>query len=208
MHHILRRLADEVRAAGRLPDQSDVERLFDDEFYLPFANRAAFDQLIGKARRLVDRYLNDWRQDLLRVWETERPFALHLPQGIVNGRADVILDQEGGLPGALALVDYKTASAADVGGDDVFAFQLAVYAAAAVGEGVNVRAAYLHELSKSTRREVDVGPVASSTAKTRAGTLIDRLVKGQFPSRPEKTKCKACDVRAVCGTTACDRYDF
>jgi len=208
MHHILRRLADHTRALRRLPARADVERLFDDEFYLPFANRAAFEQLIDKARRLVDRYLGDWSQDLLRVWETERPFALHLPQGIVKGRADVILDLEAGTPGALALVDYKTASAADIGGDDVFAFQLAVYAAAGQGEGIDVRAAYLHELSKSTRREVDVRPAAAAKAKARAGTLIDGIVKGHFPSRPEKIKCKACDVRAVCGNAACDKYDF
>ena len=92
--------------------------------------------------------------------------------------------------------------------DDVFAFQLAVYAAAGQGEGIDVRAAYLHELSKSNRREVDVRPAASVMARTRAGALIDGIVKGKFPSRPAKERCKACDVRAICGNAACDKYDF
>jgi hypothetical protein len=77
-----------------------------------------------------------------------------VPLGIVNGRADVILDGEGGVSDALALVDYKTAT--DAGADDVFAFQLAIYAAAGRGEGINVRAAYLHELASGVRHPVDI----------------------------------------------------
>ena len=81
-----------------------------EEFYLPFANYAAFTELKAKARNLVNRYLADYSSDLLRVWETERPFELHVDGGIVNGRADVILDEEGGVVGSLAIVDYKTAT--------------------------------------------------------------------------------------------------
>jgi DNA helicase-2/ATP-dependent DNA helicase PcrA len=66
------------------------------------------------------------------MWETERPFELHLEKGIVSGRADVILDMENGKINRLALMDYKTAKTQD---DDVFAFQLAV-SAQQVGEKV------------------------------------------------------------------------
>ena len=39
--------------------------------------------------------------------ETERPFELYLDGATVSGRADVILDKEGGGPTALAILDYN-----------------------------------------------------------------------------------------------------
>ena len=44
------------------------------------------------ARQLVSLYVCDY-DDLRRVWETERPFELHLPGAIISGRADVILER-------------------------------------------------------------------------------------------------------------------
>jgi DNA helicase II / ATP-dependent DNA helicase PcrA len=206
VHHILRRLADLTRERKRLPTAPEVDQVFRDEFYLPFANRAAFEQLQKKAQLLVDRYLADYKQDWLRVWETERPFELHVPRGIVNGRADVILDGEGGVRDALALVDYKTAT--DAGADEVFAFQLAIYAAAGRGEGINVRAAYLHELANGVRKSVNIDDEVTAQARERADTLLGGVIDGVFPARPERPKCRRCDVRAVCGQADCGKYDF
>ena len=205
IHHILRRLADMTRASGILPSLADVERTLQEEFYLPFANKPAFDQLLGRARALVDQYLGEYREDLLRVWETERAFALHLDNGVVNGRADVILDREGGVDGALALVDYKTATEQTT--DDVFAFQLAIYAAAGRGEGIDVVKAYLHELTPGLRREVPVDVAATTSARTRASGLVDGVLAGRFPPRPDGARCKRCDVKAICRHAQMGTYD-
>ncbi len=67
----------------------------------------------------------------------------------------MILDREEGVVGNLGIVDYKTAN--DGKNDDVFAFQLAVYAAAGRGEGLDVKAAYLHSLKDSLRKNVSCG---------------------------------------------------
>ncbi|HEX5473577.1 MAG TPA: ATP-dependent DNA helicase [Vicinamibacterales bacterium] len=206
IHHVLRRLADVARQQRSLPTSGDVDRVFAEEFYLPFANRAAFAQLKEKAERLVARYLGEYSGDLLRVWETERPFSLHVDAGVVTGRADVILDEEGGRRGALALVDYKTA--ADPAQDDVFAFQLAIYAAAGRGEGFDVEGAYLQDLSKATRVPVDVGVGKTEQARTRATSLITSITDGEFPSRPDGQKCPHCDMRAICRDAACSKDDL
>ena len=42
--------------------------------------------------------------------EVEPPSAVHLVNGVVAGRAGVILDYENGLPSNLVLVDVKTAT--------------------------------------------------------------------------------------------------
>ena len=206
IHHILRRVADLTKAKAQTPTPVEVEAVFTDAFYLPFANNAAFDHLARRARVLVDKYLADYGDDLLRVWETERAFELHLEKGVVNGRADVILDREGGHIGRLAIVDYKTAN--DPKADDIFAFQLAIYASAGRGEGLVVDAAYLHHLKEGERRGVPVDKVAVKVARKRADVLIEGIVEGDFPARPEASKCRSCDVRAICKHAKCGKYDL
>jgi DNA helicase-2/ATP-dependent DNA helicase PcrA len=205
IHHILRRVAEVAKAKRGLPSAADLERVFEDAFYLPFAHNFAFERLLSEAKKLVDKYLADYSSDLMRVWETERPFELHLEKGIVSGRADVILDMEGGKINSLALVDYKTAN--DPKADDIFAFQLAVYAAAGRGEGLDVAAAYLHHLNTAQRRNVLIEDEKVNKAKERADSLIDGLVQGKFPARPEASKCRGCDVRSICKHAKCGNHD-
>jgi len=206
IHHILRHVAEETIRTGKVPTAKKIDSIFEKEFYLPFANTAAFQQLHDQARRLVDTYIAKHSDDLLRIWQTERPFELHLEKGIVSGRADVILDREGGATGKLAIVDYKTAN--DTRKDDVHGFQLAIYAAAGRGEGLNVSAAYLHALKESARKPVPVDNPAVKKARARAISLIESIADGEFPARPEKQKCTGCDMRALCKHAECGKYDL
>lgn len=206
IHHILRHVAETAKKQKSPPTPVQLDAIFKDAFYLPFANSAAFDVLLKRARAMVDKYLTDHSADLLRIWQTERPFELHLEKGIVNGRADVILDREKGKIGRLAIVDYKTANEGK--SDDIFAFQLAIYAAAGRGEGLNVDAAYLHALKESQRIPIPVDTVKQKVARVRADALMESIVAGEFPARPEKSKCTACDMRAICKHAECGKYDY
>lgn len=206
IHHILRRLADRTTEKGAVPDQTEVDTIFREAFYLPYANNAAFHHLFERAQALVRKYLTEFQSDLLRVWQTERSFELHVEKGIVKGRADVILDREGDRIGRLAIVDYKTAS--ETKPDDVFAFQLAIYAAAGRGEGLNIDAAYLHVLKEGERRPVPVDSVAVRKARQQAVALIEGIAAGEFPARPDNAKCKKCDVRAICKHAEVGKYDL
>ena len=126
VHHIMtrRRIGEHTRRFGRPPTPRQLDRLFDDDFFLPAASKPAHRQLKKSARRLVDTYLEKYEEDLQRVWEVERPFELHLPTAIISGRADVILDKEGGEVRSLAIVDYKTSTDAETTTTEL---QLAVY---------------------------------------------------------------------------------
>lgn len=90
-----------------MPSPTEVDEILDHSFFLPTANKPAHRQLKDAARRLVGTYARKHEADLHRIWETERPFELHLDGVTVSGRADVILDHEGGVPTALAIVDYR-----------------------------------------------------------------------------------------------------
>ncbi len=197
VHHLLRRLAELVRATGADPSPAALDALVAHEFYLPHADQAAWDALERRARRVVKTCLADWRDDLARHWAVERPVALHLDHADVEGRADVILDREGGVAGQLAIVDYKTRPVQD---DDEAAEQLRAYAAAVRREGLSVRAAYLHDLTAAkgtARHAVDVGPEAVETSLRALAVAVDGLRARRFEARPGP-QCGRCDLRAIC----------
>jgi DNA helicase-2/ATP-dependent DNA helicase PcrA len=206
IHHILRHVAELTKAKRKLPTNQEIEAIFEEHFYLPFANRPLFENLLDRAHKLIQKYMTTYGDDMLRVWETERPFELHLGKANVTGRADVILDREGGSINNLAIVDYKTAN--DTKGDDLYAFQLQIYAAAGRGEGLNVVAARVHHLKDVRREEIPIDTVHIRTARAKAEALVLGIVEREFPHRPNKQKCKSCDVRAICKHADCSQYDL
>ena len=200
IHHVLRHVAETAQATGKVPDTATLEALINEEFYLPFANKPAFERMYQAARRLVSRYVGEYSSDLGRVWATERPFELHLEDGVVMGRADIILDRENGNDGSLAIVDYKLAN--DPVRDDRYRLQLAVYTAAARGEGLIVDGAYLHELGDGSRNSVDITRKTVDQAVVSVGRSLAGIRQGNYPARPEQSKCQRCDFRQICRHTA------
>ncbi len=205
IHHVLRHVAEMARDSGKVPSMLQVERMLDREFYLPFANAAGFPQMRKMASRLVQKYLTAWQQDLQRIWATERPFELHLADGTLAGRADVILDHHDGKPDALAIVDYKTGKGHE--SDPQFAFQLAVYAAAGRAEGLSVEAAFLHHLHEGARKEIDVAPPVTVAAVDKLNQLVRDLRQRRFVANPEPQKCRRCEQRRLCKHAPHDPYE-
>ncbi len=112
----------------------------------------------------------------------------------VSGRADVILDHEGGVPTALALVDYKTSvrgSALD------HALQLQVYADAGRREGLDVRAAFVHDLKRAARDPIAVGTDDIADAETIVTEAAERIRARDYAPNPGQ-RCRTCEVRTVC----------
>ncbi|MFN8031874.1 MAG: ATP-dependent DNA helicase [Mycobacterium sp.] len=193
VHHVLRSVADLAQKEGRLPEPAEIDGLLESEFFLPAANKAAYREMKQAAQRLVNQYVDTHTEDLFRIWQTERPFELHLDDVTVSGRADVILDREGGVDTALAIVDYKTSVAAS--GDN--GLQLQVYSDAGRREGLDVRGAYVHDLQTATRSPVPIDSDSINAAERKVRTAAARLRARDFRPSPGK-RCRTCDVRAVC----------
>ncbi|MDQ2726816.1 MAG: ATP-dependent helicase [Actinomycetota bacterium] len=193
VHHLLRTVADHTQAYGQVPTRAQIDAILDTGFFLPTANKPAHRQLKDAARRLIGEYVTAHADDLQRVWETERPFELHLDGITVAGRADVILDREGGVPSALAILDYKTSTTATADHD----LQLLVYADAARREGLDVRGAYVHDLKGGSRSAVDVGDTRLEAAETTINDVAERLRSRDYTPSPGR-RCRTCEVRTVC----------
>ena len=193
VHHLLRRVAEQTQSIGAVPTESDVERMLDNHFFLPAANKAAHRTMKDAAKVLIQRYIENHEDDLHRVWETERPFELHLDSVTVSGRADVILDRENGVPSALAIVDYKTSTD---GSTDPYKLQLQVYADAGRKEGLDVRGAYVHDLN-GTREPVKIDAATIQSAERDVQDAAHRIRNREFDPSPGP-RCRTCDVRTIC----------
>ncbi len=204
LHHVLRHVAELARRSRRIPTAKELDQILANEFYLPFADNPTFDRMHRAADLLIGSYVNNYSEDLNRVWETERPFEVSLEDGILSGQADIILDKEDGSEGRLAIVDYKTAT--DPLRDERYHLQLAVYAAAARGEGLDVMAGYLHELSNGLRHNVDVGEKTASNSLESVGKAMKGIRSGQFQPCTEKDYCEKCDYNMVCRHSRADNH--
>jgi DNA helicase-2/ATP-dependent DNA helicase PcrA len=76
---------------------------------------------------------------------------------------------------------------------------LQVYADAGRREGLTVGAAFIHDMSTTTRHTVDISDEAVKKAERAVIQAADLLRKRDFTPSPEKAKCMSCDVNAVCG---------
>lgn len=193
VHHVMRVLAEQTQKAGKLPSPRQINDLLTNDFFLPFANKAAHKEMREKARKLVFKYLSEHREDLLRTWATERPFELYLPGVVISGRADVIYDDHDGIPDNLAIVDYKTST-----GGQIEPLQLQVYADAGRREGLTVGAAFVHDMATTTRHEVSVDAAVVASAEAQVLVAAEALKQRDFTPTPEVSKCRACDVKLIC----------
>lgn len=196
VHHVMRAVAEATKASGHVPTEAEIDELLDSSFFLPSAPKPAHQLLKAAARRLVTTYTREYEADLYRVWETERPFELHLDGVTVTGRADVILDQEEGVPTALAIIDYKTATHGDTSDH---ALQLQVYVDAGRREGLDVRAAYVHDLKAAARDAVPVDPATITQAETAVSEAAVRIRARDYRPNPG-LRCRGCEVRTICGS--------
>lgn len=197
VHHVLRTIAETTRSTGTVPAGADLAALIDSSFFLPTANKPAHRQLKEAASRLVSAYTTSHADDLFRIWETERPFELHLDGVTVSGRADVILDKEGGVETGLAILDYKT-STTEITEHEL---QLQVYADAGRREGLDVRGAYVHDLKAGVRAPVSIDEPAVSSAEETVKGAAARLRDRNFSANPGAA-CRGCEVRKVCSFAA------
>ena len=200
LHHVLRQVAEKVRATGRAPRASAVGRLLDQEFYVPYATPAAWRAMRSSAKRAVTAYIRDHTDELTRVWGVERPFELHLPDGVVHGRADAVVADSPGPSPRLTLLDYKATTAPER--EASYVWQLQVYAAAGRREGLAIEAGWLHEMSTGSRQPVDVDSTAVEQAEARVAELLTQMKDGELEAKPSRSRCKKCDWRPVCGLAA------
>ena len=194
VHHVLRQVAEHVRRHGAKPTPKQLERLFDDGFYLPAANKAGHAEMKrGRARSSLQRYLDDWGDDLLgsgrssgrsNSTSTARPW----PVGPTSSSTSQV--------GRSGSQSWTTRLQRNEG--EQHEFQLQVYTDAGRREGLTVERAFVHDLRNAKRIAVAVDETEVEEAEGLVLDLVGRLKARSFEPRPEVERCGRCDVRAMC----------
>ena len=193
VHYIMRQVAEYTRRFTSPPNSSQLDKIFDDDFYLPAANNFIHYKLKTAARILVDKYISDYGNELHQIWELERLFELKLSNVSVRGQTDVILDEGDKKVLSLAAINYKTGS--EVLQEHERHLQL--FASAGRREGLDVRAAYIHDLDNGKRDTVDLSKSKLKRVEKEIVSLADNLFQRKFDPKPGLA-CKRCDVKPIC----------
>jgi DNA helicase-2/ATP-dependent DNA helicase PcrA len=202
VHHIMRAVAEHVHSTGDPPGEEELDRLFDEEFFLPLATKAGHREMKERARGHVRRFIDRHADELRGLWAVERPFELRTTDALISGRADVILDESDGDRPRLTIVDYKTARLSGVEKEhSPFEFQLQVYGEAGNQEGLEIAGAYIQDLVAQDRIPVAVDAGALRSTRAKVDRLIGDLKSERYEPRPG-TICRHCDVSPICRHSA------
>jgi RecB family exonuclease len=182
---------------GDFVSVADAEDLVDRHLNLPFANKAAADQLRPAAIASVQRYLRENAATLRQTVYSEQPVEIHPAPGVtVTGRVDLIkrLDSH-----ETSIVDFKSTERAQR--EEVTRDQLHLYALGyreLTGQNADlVEVLNLDKTGKSTREVVDPAVLSSLTDRvSRAG---DALRTNNLPRvQTWCSSCASCDFAGIC----------
>jgi len=182
---------------GDIATAEEAEDLVDRHLNLPFANKAAADQLRPAAEMAVRRYLERHGATLHQTRYSEQPIEIHPVPGVtVTGRVDLIkrLDTN-----ETSVVDFKSSERAQA--EDLTRDQLHLYVLGCrelTGENADVvEVLNLDEAGRDTRELVD--PEVMTSLGKRVTEAADSLRTNQM-SRLDNwcSSCASCDFAGIC----------
>jgi DNA helicase-2/ATP-dependent DNA helicase PcrA len=197
LHHLLAELARVARDRG-VVSPSDVDRLLDERFYLPFAGAVPRAKLREAAARRLRRYVRDYGVELFRVIEPERRFEVPLEHARVKGRIDLLLRAPGGNERDVVLVDFKTAENRPP--SESHQNQLRLYAKACERLGYRPVELLIHDLDADDgeRMVVPWDERAAARFMDDLATWVDGIRSCRFEPVAEQATCARCDFRDFC----------
>ncbi|MGH3494159.1 MAG: 3'-5' exonuclease, partial [Sciscionella sp.] len=183
--------------AGDFARADEAEELVDRHLNLPFANKAAYDQLRPAAIASVTRYLRENEPVLRQTTYSEQPVEIHPAPGVVvNGRVDLIkrLDSD-----ETSIVDFKSTERAQR--EDITRDQLHLYALGfqeLTGQHADlVEVLNLDKAGKSTREVVD--PAHMADLASRVTRAAESLCANRLPRLESWCQsCASCDHAGIC----------
>jgi DNA helicase-2/ATP-dependent DNA helicase PcrA len=196
------------------PSAQEAEAIVREVFHLkhvppsndPQENPGPYERARDSAVRMGRDYAEDYASDFSHARQVEQPFEIPIEQAIISGSIDLLLriDSEGNVVDA-SVVDFKSMTGGPEPEDNPdlhwteLALQVQLYATAArevLGE--NARTGHVHLLRDGQRVDVPVDDGAVAAAVANVEWAVDRIINGDFPTRPHPAKCAACDFRVLC----------
>jgi len=206
------------------PTREQAEEIAEEVFHLKHVFQSnnpdrpgPYERARTASKTLVGNYANDYPEDFAQSRSLEQRFEIKAGKALITGAIDLLLreDNRGNILEA-KVIDFKSMDAPGAEEDPFFwinlSLQVQLYAHAAdVVLGENARTGAVHLLKAqnsedaSNRIEVPITNQAINSAIQNIEWAVERILNREFPMRPSRVKCEACDYKKIC---AMQRQEF
>ncbi|HZV70697.1 MAG TPA: ATP-dependent DNA helicase [Saprospiraceae bacterium] len=193
------------------PSIQEVEKITRDTFHLkhvppsndPINNPGPYERGLEKAVEVVRQYVEDYGNEFKIARQVEQRFEIPASQTIISGAIDLLVkeDPDGNII-EVNVIDFKSMSEPE---DNELldwidlSLQVQLYAKAANEVlGHNSKTGAVHLLRDNIRIHIPITDEAISAAIKNIEWGVDKIISGDFPMRPEQSKCELCDFKALC----------
>jgi DNA helicase II / ATP-dependent DNA helicase PcrA len=201
IHNILNLIHSNYIQHQKIPTTTEIEKTFDDMFYLRFAPGMQNETMKNAGSKVVKSYVELHKEDFKRILETEKRFEFVMGKALIAGDIDLLkkVNDKGEIT-EIEIIDFKTDKQKDDGKyEQDHSEQVRFYAyATRMSLGYKPEKALIHHLDTHEKDYVDISDGKLDETKARIEQKVDRIISRDFDASPEKIKCEGCDFRALC----------
>jgi len=203
IHNILNIIYDEYISSRKIPNDQEIEALFEKYFNLRYATEALTENMRKGGMAVVKRYVEVNKEDFRKVLETEKKFELVHEDALISGKIDLLkkMDEQGNVE-EVEVVDFKTENEESELYKRDYELQLRLYAIACMKSlGLSPRKATIHHLDvksgRGKKEEIDISSNSLDEASNTINNAIDRIIEKDFIPNPTEL-CQNCDWAQIC----------
>jgi DNA helicase-2/ATP-dependent DNA helicase PcrA len=199
LHNILNIIYNDYITSKKVPDDTDIEELFDKHFFLRYATDAIIDNLKRAGTKVIGTYVGLNKADFSKVLETEKKFELVQGEALVTGQIDLLkkMDENGNVR-EVEIIDFKTEKEIDRLYQEDHELQLRLYAIACLRSlGLNPQQACIHHLDGNKKNYVDITQPQLDRAAEEMKEAVTDITSREFSPNPSKD-CADCDWNEIC----------
>lgn len=187
------------QAKRREFDISNVLQLVEDNFYLPFAPKDAFESMKKGAYNIIEKYVTKYPEELKLALETEKPFELLLGNTLISGKIDLIRKKKQ-IGEELIIVDFKTEKDPDFLRQKKHEDQVILYGFALESLYGNLPSnVFIHYLDEGARKEAFFTRETINTLKEEIIQTVNNIRNNKFSKSPkDSSRCEKCDFSLIC----------
>lgn len=201
IHNVMNFIHTDYIQKKKVPDDTDIEKIFDKMFYLRFAPGRQNENMKSAGIKVVKRYVELQKDDFKRILETEKRFEFVMGKALISGDIDLLKKvNEKGEVTEVEIIDFKTDREKEDGKYDLdHSEQVRFYSyATRMSLGYKPEKALIHHLDTHEKDFVDISTEKLEETRSKIEGKVNRIVSGDFKASPDRTKCEGCDFRALC----------
>lgn len=186
IHFCLQKISE--RTTSSIDPHTIVDQVVEKYMYLPFAPNITNAK--KKAKYLLHNYIDQNPDDMDNVCDMEVPITINFHDYLVDGKIDVIIDENG----YKNIREYKTSEKV-MSKEDV-SLQIQSYALELTKDNSTIKGSVAF-LEDGKVDAVDVGKESLKVAQQKIDDCVSGMQKGNYPPKPSKF-CGKCDMKNIC----------